>query len=354
MRGRQGLSRARSLERPGPGSLENPHCRTAAQGRLALARGRGCAQGGLQQPHPAAFRSRQAGHAPTSGTGRALLCSHPGPRWDAPDVVAGPGECPQALSDPRRGAQSRAADAPAHRGRNAEGSRGERLVFIRPAPDQQWRVRGSHHGSRRPQRHASPDHPKERLGPSHGLNKHLVNGLLRPLTGDERQQLTRLSRSLSAPAAQVERARALLAIADGASYTAAAHQVGRRHTETISAWVSRFNRDGLAAVRPGHGGGPRIHYGADAQQRILAEWAHTPQREQDGTATWSLSLLQKALRQAPDGLPRVSTYTIWRTLHEAGLSWQTSRTWCETGVAMRQRKHGVVRVSDPDAAVKRG
>src|SRR4051812_39017215 len=62
---------------------------------------------------------------------------------------------------------------------------------------------------------------------------------------------------------------ALLATAGGASYTAAAHQVGRRHTETISAWVSRFNRDGLAAVRPGHGGGPRIRYGADAQQRIL-------------------------------------------------------------------------------------
>src|SRR4051812_3472138 len=96
---------------------------------------------------------------------------------------------------------------------------------------------------------------------------------LRPLTADERQQLTRLSRSLSAPAAQVERARALLAIADGASYTVAAHQVGRRHTETISAWVSRFNRDGLAAVRPGHGGGARIRYGAEAQQRILAEWA---------------------------------------------------------------------------------
>src|SRR6188474_2146426 len=91
---------------------------------------------------------------------------------------------------------------------------------------------------------------------------------LRPLTADERQELTRLSRSLSA----------------------AADQVGRRHNETISAWVSRFNRDGLAAVRPGHGGGPRIRYGAEAQQRILAEWARTPQREQDGTATWSLSL----------------------------------------------------------------
>src|SRR5215213_4101397 len=176
---------------------------------------------------------------------------------------------------------------------------------------------------------------------------------LRPLTPDERIALTHLSRSPSAPAAQVERARALLAIADGASYTAAAHQIGRRHTETLSAWVSRFNRDGLAAVRPGHGGGPRIRDGADAQQRILAEWARMPQRDQDGTATWSLSLLQRALRQADDGLPRVSTFTIWRTLHEAGLSWQKSRTWCETGVVMRQRKHGVVRVSDPDAMAKK-
>src|SRR5215210_5912666 len=176
---------------------------------------------------------------------------------------------------------------------------------------------------------------------------------LRPLTPDERIALTRLSRSPGAPAAQVERARALLAIAEGASYTAAAHQVGRRHTETISAWVSRFNREGLAAVRPGHGGGARICYGADAQQRILAEWARAPQREPDGTATWSLSLLQRALRQAPDGLPQVSTFTIWRTLHEAGLSWQKSRTWCETGRVMRQRKHGVVRVSDPDTTAKK-
>src|SRR5215213_3299161 len=176
---------------------------------------------------------------------------------------------------------------------------------------------------------------------------------LRPLTADERKELTRLNRSLRAPAAQVERSRALLAIAEGASYTAAAHRVGRRHNETISAWVSRFNREGLAAVRPGHGGGPRIRYGADAQQRILAEWARTPQREPDGTATWSLSLLQRALRQADDGLPRVSTFTIWRTLHAGGLSWQKSRTWCETGVVMRKRKHGVVRVSDPDAMAKK-
>ena len=176
---------------------------------------------------------------------------------------------------------------------------------------------------------------------------------LRPLTPDERTELTRLSRSQSAPAAEVDRARALLAIAEGASYTAAARLVGRGHNETISAWVRRFNREGLAAVRPHHGGGPRLRYGAEAQQRILAEWARAPEREADGTATWSLSLLQKALRQASDGLPRVSRFTIARILHEAGLSWQKSRTWCETGAALRNRKSGVVRVSDLDAPAKK-
>jgi hypothetical protein len=102
--------------------------------------------------------------------------------------------------------------------------------------------------------------------------------------------------------------------------------------------------------------GATEHFYRATRRQFLsdAEWARMPQREQDGTATWSLSLLQRALRQADDGLPQVSTYTIWRTLHAAGLSWQKSRTWCETGIAMRKRKHGVVRVSDPDAAVKRG
>ncbi len=58
-------------------------------------------------------------------------------------------------------------------------------------------------------------------------------------------------------------------------------------------------------------------------------------------------------RFTPDGLPRVSRFTIARILHEAGLSWQKSRTWCETGAALRRRKDGLVRVSDPDAPAKK-
>jgi transposase len=133
---------------------------------------------------------------------------------------------------------------------------------------------------------------------------------LRPLSEAERASLSRLSRSQSAPAAQVARARALLAVAEGQSYTAAAQLVGREVGDTVARWVAGFNRDGLAALVPHHGGGHRVRYGEAEQRRILAEVARTPERARDGTATWSLTALREALRRAEDGLPGISTYTI--------------------------------------------
>jgi transposase len=177
---------------------------------------------------------------------------------------------------------------------------------------------------------------------------------LRALGADERHELARLSRAQGAPAAQVARATALLAVADGQSYLAAARRAGRRDGDTVAAWVARFNREGLAAVRPAHGGRPPLRYGDEQQRRILAEALRAPDRARDGTATWSLSTLQRALRQAEDGLPTISTDTIWRTLHGAGLSWQNSRTWCATGAVVRPRRHGgAVTVTDVDAAAKK-
>lgn len=178
---------------------------------------------------------------------------------------------------------------------------------------------------------------------------------LRALPNDERRGLSQLSRSRRSPAAQVARARALLAVAEGQSYTTAAQLVGRRTGDTVARWVARFNREGLAAVIPRHGGGHPVRYGEKRQRRILAEVARAPDRVRDGTATWSLSTLRSALRRAPDGLPGVSTHTIGRTLHAAGFSWQKGRTWCETGVVVRKRKRGgTVTVTDPDVVAKRG
>ena len=175
---------------------------------------------------------------------------------------------------------------------------------------------------------------------------------LRPLTPAERAALEDLSRARSEPASHVARARLVLAVAAGHSYTAAARSVGRRSGDAVAQLVARFNREGLAAIAPQHGGGAAVVYGEAERARILTEVRRTPEREADGTTAWSLSTLRRALRRAPDGLPGVSEDTIRRVLREAGRHWQRDRSWCETGVAVRQRKAGPVPVTDPDAAPK--
>jgi len=176
---------------------------------------------------------------------------------------------------------------------------------------------------------------------------------LRRRTKEEWAALEQLSRAQSEPASHVARARLVPAVAAGQGYTAAARGVGRRSGDAVAKLVARFKRAGLAAIVPGHGGGAAVVDQEEARARILAEVRRAPDRDADGTATWSLSTLRRALRQAPDGLPAVSEYTIWCVLRGAGRQWQRSRSWCETGVVVRKRKAGPVVVTDPDAAPKK-
>lgn len=176
---------------------------------------------------------------------------------------------------------------------------------------------------------------------------------LRTLTETETQTLQEISRSQTASVTQVTRANILLRVAQGHLYQEAARAVGRSNVEAVSKLVSRFNQEGLQALTPRHGGGPSVRYDEATKQRIRKEFARTPSVEQDGTATWSLSTLQKTLRNAPDGLPTVSTYTLWKVLKEDGHSHQNNRTWCETGTVLRKRKAGIVSVTDPDTDAKK-
>ncbi len=177
---------------------------------------------------------------------------------------------------------------------------------------------------------------------------------LRALREDERSVLQHLSRASREPAAVVARAKAVVAVAGGATYTAAAQAAGRRSGDAVGRLVARFNREGLEAVVPCHGGGQPARDTSAERERLLAEARRPPEHERDGTATWSLTTLQRALRRAPEGLPQVSTFTIWCVLHDAGWSWQRTRTWCPTGTSVRLRKRGRVLVHDPDADAKKG
>ncbi len=176
---------------------------------------------------------------------------------------------------------------------------------------------------------------------------------LRPLTEPERLELTRISRSQVAPAVQVARATMILAVSRGDDYQQAATAAGRRSGDAVSHLVARFNAEGTAATSPRHGGGQPPTYDHASRERVLREVRREPTPAADGTATWSLSTLKGSLRLAPDGLPGIASSTIWQVLHEAGLSYQQSRTWCPTGSALRKRVSGTVVVTDPDAEPKK-
>lgn len=175
---------------------------------------------------------------------------------------------------------------------------------------------------------------------------------LRPLTMAEQREVRRSTKASSERLDRVRRATAVLAVARGQAFEAAAREAGLRSGTTVSNLVRRFNRDGLGALRIAAGRGRRPTYDAAARARIVATAQRAPDRKVDGTATWSLSTLEKTVRR--EGLPRVGATTIRRVLHDAGSSYQRTRTWCPTGTAQRKRKTGVVQVVDPKTEEKRG
>ena len=125
----------------------------------------------------------------------------------------------------------------------------------------------------------------------------------------------------------------------------------RRHR---GGWVARFNREGLAAVVPRHGGGPPIRYADGAA-------AH-PGRGRAGAGPRRVTARRRG-RWARCGPPCAGPGTVCppsaptrsgARCTRPGLSWQKSRTWCDTGVVARRRgRGGAVTVTDPDAAAKK-
>ena len=173
---------------------------------------------------------------------------------------------------------------------------------------------------------------------------------LRPLTVQETHELQRIVKASSERVDTVRRAKALLALTDGQSFTQAAAQAGFKEADSVSKLVRRFHRTGLAALCIAAGRGRKATYTSPQRQCILEELGREPDRERDQSATWSLNLLERALRRG--GLPAIGASTIRRILHEAGYVFGRSRTWCRTSTAVRVRKAGVVTVHDPQAQEK--
>jgi transposase len=173
---------------------------------------------------------------------------------------------------------------------------------------------------------------------------------LRPLSEAEQQAFRRVAKASSERVDTVKRAKALLSVADGKTLTQAGVSAGLSH-EGVSQLVERFNQRGLAVLAIAPGRGRKLKYEVQERTRVLQEVQRQPDREKDQTATWSLKLLERALRRA--GLPSIGATTIGRILQEEGYSLQRDRTWCDTGYALRKRKDGVYRVRDAHAQEKK-
>jgi len=173
---------------------------------------------------------------------------------------------------------------------------------------------------------------------------------LRLLSEQEKRTLSQVAKASSERVDTVRRAKALLAVSAGTSFATAARYSGFKSADSVSQLVKRFNERGLASLEIAAGRGRKPPYTSRERQRILEELHREPNREQDQSATWSLKLLQRALRKA--ALPQIGASTIRRVLHAAGFAFGRSRTWCQTGTALRVRKTGVVRVYDPQATEK--
>jgi len=180
---------------------------------------------------------------------------------------------------------------------------------------------------------------------------HPQNHPLRPLSEQEDRELRRIVKASSERIDVARRAKALLSVAALQSFAQAAGVAGFNEARSVGKLVKRFNAHGLAALAIAAGRGGKPIYTSAQQARILAEVQRTPDRKEEQTATWSLSLLRKALR-ATD-LPHIANETIRQVLHENGYSFQRTRTWCRTGYALRKRKSGTVTVYDLETPEKK-
>ena len=148
---------------------------------------------------------------------------------------------------------------------------------------------------------------------------------LRLLSAEERAVLERIGRAWCDPASHAARAKALLAVADGASYTDSARAAGRRSGDAVSQLVSRCNREGLAAVEPRYGGGPRIEYGDEIItwfEAVAKAWNRNPIPFEWGGKRAARRVGSRQRRHAVGGLGTYTRCPIQRPRHTRLEGWR--------------------------------
>jgi transposase len=127
------------------------------------------------------------------------------------------------------------------------------------------------------------------------------------LSQEQKIELTRIAQSRSLPAGYVFRARLMLMLADGISYSSIKQQM-RTTAPTISRWKQRFLVAGVDGLDTAHPGQKPYVLTARLRARILAATRKPPK---DGSTHWSCRKLAIAL-----GVSKDVVHRVWQ---EAGL-----------------------------------
>src|SRR5260370_22364565 len=127
------------------------------------------------------------------------------------------------------------------------------------------------------------------------------------LSGDQQLELSRIAQSRSLPAGYVFRARLILLLAEGASFSAIKQRLGTT-APTISRWKQRFLTSGIDGLDTNHPRQTASVLTPKLRARILSA---TRKKPKDGSTHWSCRKLAAALDLSKDAVHRV-----WK---EAGL-----------------------------------
>ncbi len=119
----------------------------------------------------------------------------------------------------------------------------------------------------------------------------------------DRDELEARSRSRTLRADDVRRARLILLLADGESYTAIVDKLGCNRSY-VSTWKKRFEEDGLAGLYARHQGRTRSVLTPSMEARILSWTARKPT---DGSTHWTSRKLGKKL-----GVSHTLIATAWK------------------------------------------
>jgi transposase len=147
---------------------------------------------------------------------------------------------------------------------------------------------------------------------------------LRELTTEEAATVERLTRSRTAAARRVERARIVWRASQGETPPRMAEALGLS-AETVRRRIRRFNAEGLAALEDHQRSGRPATYAADAVATVIAAALTSPQRLGLPFAAWTLDRLAAYLLERKGIAMRRSRMD--EILLKEGLRWRRHETW---------------------------